>query len=77
MLNLDEGMNMCDIFQANVLLAKLPPLWSNYITTMKHKEKDLKLQGLIAHTKIEDQNRIQSTGTNLDHSSSAANLIEV
>jgi len=48
-----EGMNIYDIFQTNLLLDKLPP-WTNYVSTMKHKDKDFKLEELIAHIKIEE-----------------------
>ena len=56
---LAEGINICDIFQATCLPHKLPPSWSNYVRTMKHKERDFKLEELTAHIKIEEQNQTQ------------------
>ena len=47
-----EGMNICDIFQADCLLDNLSPSWSSYGSNMKHKEKDFKLEELIAHIKM-------------------------
>lgn len=44
-------LNICDIFQANCLPDKLSPSWLNYISTVKHKEKDLKHQELVAQLK--------------------------
>ena len=38
---LAEGMTICDSFQANCLLDKLRPSWSNYASTMRHKQKDV------------------------------------
>ncbi|KAA0052337.1 ty1-copia retrotransposon protein [Cucumis melo var. makuwa] len=46
---LSEGMKMCEILQANVLLEKFPPSWNDYHNHLKHKKKDLKLQELIRH----------------------------
>ena len=40
---LSEGMKMCKILQANVLLEKFSPSWSDYQNHLKHKKKDLKL----------------------------------
>jgi hypothetical protein len=71
-----EGMKICEVFQANCLLEKLPPSWQNYVHTMKHKQKDFTLLELVSHIKIEEQNRIQSKGKQVDHSSSDANLVE-
>ncbi|PWA93167.1 hypothetical protein CTI12_AA073810 [Artemisia annua] len=46
---LNEGMEMCEILQANVLLEKFPPLWNDYRNQLKHKKRDLSLQELISH----------------------------
>ena len=43
---------------------------------MKHKEKNLKLQELIAHSKIDEQNWIQSNKKNSDYPSSIIDLVE-
>ena len=40
---LNEGMKMCEILQANVLIEKFPPSWSDYRNHLKHKKKDLTL----------------------------------
>jgi len=42
---LNEGMKMCEILQANVLIEKFPPSWSDYRNHLKHKKKDLTLSG--------------------------------
>ena len=73
---LAEGMKICDIFQANCLLEKLPPSWHSYVGSMKHKQKDFTLTELVSHIKVEEQNRIQNKGKVVEHSSSDANLIE-
>ncbi|XP_074271414.1 uncharacterized protein LOC141595349 [Silene latifolia] len=71
-----EGMKICETFEANCLLEKLPLSWQNYVHSMKHKQKDFTLLELVSHIKIEEQNRIQLRGKQVDHSSSNANLVE-
>ncbi|KAK9672226.1 hypothetical protein RND81_12G085900 [Saponaria officinalis] len=71
-----EGMNICETFQVNCLLDKLPPSWQNYVHNIKHKQKDLTLLELVSHIKIEEQNRMQTKGRIIEHSSSNANLVE-
>ncbi|KAA0056743.1 ty1-copia retrotransposon protein [Cucumis melo var. makuwa] len=56
---LSEGMKMCEILQANVLLKKSPPSWNDYRNHLKHKKKDLKLQELISHICTEEANRLK------------------
>ena len=73
---LNEGMKMCEILQANVLIEKFPPFWSNYRNHLKHKKKDLTLQELISHMRTEEANwrkdKLESLSLNL----SKANLVE-
>ncbi|XP_016496225.1 uncharacterized protein LOC107815212 [Nicotiana tabacum] len=38
---LNEGMEMCEILQANVVLEKFPPSWNDYRNQLKHKKKKL------------------------------------
>ena len=38
-----EDMKMCEILQANMLIEKFSPFWSDYKNHLKHKKKDLKL----------------------------------
>ena len=53
---LTEGMKMCEILQANVLIEKFPPSWSDYRNHLKHKKKDLTVQELISHMQTEETN---------------------
>ncbi|XP_075098004.1 uncharacterized protein LOC142175318 [Nicotiana tabacum] len=52
---LNEGMEMCEILQANILLEKLPLSWSDCRNQLKHK-KNLTLQELISHMRTEESN---------------------
>ncbi|XP_070010770.1 uncharacterized protein [Nicotiana sylvestris] len=56
---LNEGMDMCKILQANVLLEKFPPSWSDYRNQLKHKKKNLTLQELISHMRTKEANRLK------------------
>ncbi|XP_059306321.1 uncharacterized protein LOC132057733 [Lycium ferocissimum] len=73
---LTEGMKMCEIFQANVLLEKFPPFWSDYRNQLKHKKKDLTLQELTSHMRTEEVNRLKDKMEALSLNSHKANLVE-
>ncbi|KAL0451681.1 UNVERIFIED_CONTAM: hypothetical protein Slati_1146200 [Sesamum latifolium] len=74
---LSEGMEMCDTLQANILLEKFPPSWSEYRNYLKHKKKDLNLQELISHMRTEEANRLKDKElSNPSSNSFKANLVE-
>ncbi|KAA0042223.1 ty1-copia retrotransposon protein [Cucumis melo var. makuwa] len=73
---LSEGMKMCEILQANVLLEKFPPSWNDYRNHLKHKKKDLKLQELISHMRTEEANRLKDKLDSQNLNSVNANLVE-
>ncbi|KAA0058194.1 ty1-copia retrotransposon protein [Cucumis melo var. makuwa] len=73
---LSEGMMMCEVLQANVLLEKFPPSWNDYRNHLKHKKKDLKLQELISHMRIKEANRLKDKLTSKNLNSVNANLVE-
>ncbi|KAK8570584.1 hypothetical protein V6N13_032201 [Hibiscus sabdariffa] len=56
---LAEGMKMCEVLQVNVLVEKLPKSWSDYRNSVKHKKRDIPLEELVAHMKIEEANRLK------------------
>ncbi|KAL0423341.1 UNVERIFIED_CONTAM: hypothetical protein Sradi_0868900 [Sesamum radiatum] len=73
---LSEGMKMCDVLQANVLLEKFLPSWSEYHNHLKHKKKDLNLQELISHMRTEEANRLKDKEIPNSSISFKANLVE-
>ncbi|KAL0324974.1 UNVERIFIED_CONTAM: hypothetical protein Sradi_5066700 [Sesamum radiatum] len=73
---LSEGIKMCDALQANVLLEKFPPSWSEYRNHLKHKKKDLNLQELISHMRTEEANRLKDKEISNSSISFKANLVE-
>ena len=56
---INEGMKLCDVCLANLLLEKFPPSWSDYRNHLKHKKKDLSLQELVSHMRTEEANRLK------------------
>ncbi|KAH0730635.1 hypothetical protein KY289_001823 [Solanum tuberosum] len=73
---LNGDMKMCEIFQANVLLEKFSPSWSDYRNQLKHKKKNLTLQELISHIRTEEANCLKDKMEELSLNSSKANLVE-
>ncbi|CAN1148821.1 hypothetical protein LINPERHAP2_LOCUS16697 [Linum perenne] len=73
---LAEGMKMCEILQANVLIEKLPESWSTYRNHLKHKKKYMTLKELIGHMKIEEANRLKDKNSLPISDSVEANLVE-
>lgn len=54
-----EGMMICEPFQVSVVIDKLPPSWKDYKNTLRHKSKELSMESLILHIRIEDEHRKQ------------------
>jgi len=75
-LVLNEGMKMCEILQANVLIEKFPTSLSDYRNHLKYKKKDLTLQELINHMRTEEVNCLKDKMFYLSLNSSKANLAE-
>ncbi|XP_022157709.1 uncharacterized protein LOC111024362 [Momordica charantia] len=71
-----EGMKICEVFQANALLEKFPPSWSDYRNHLKHKKKELTLQELINHMRTEEANRQKDKLSSQSLNSVKANLVE-
>jgi len=49
--------NLPDSFQANAILAKLPPSWRDFVTARRHMKKQLTLSELTAAINVEDRAR--------------------
>jgi len=73
---LNEGVKMCEILQANVLIENFLPSWSDYKDHLKHKKKDLTLQELISHMRTKEANQLKDKLAFLSLNSSKANLVE-
>ncbi|KAK9714255.1 hypothetical protein RND81_06G081900 [Saponaria officinalis] len=72
-----EGMVLCKFMQANALIEKLPSQsWDEYKKHLRHKKKDMKLQELIGHIKIEDATRSQDRARTNTTNTVKANVVE-
>ncbi|XP_074306478.1 uncharacterized protein LOC141641726 [Silene latifolia] len=72
-----EGIVLCEYMQANVLIEKLPsPSRDEYKKHLRQKKKDMKLQELIGHIKIEDATRSQDRARTNATNTVKANVVE-
>ncbi|KAI3511235.1 hypothetical protein L1887_18383 [Cichorium endivia] len=51
-----EGTLMSEIFQVDVIIAKLPPAWVGFKKSLKHKRKEMSVEDLIVQLQIEEDN---------------------
>ena len=70
---LAKGMKIDEEFQAAAFIEKLPPSWKDYRNYLKHKRRDLSMEDLIVHIRIEESNRMGdiTNYTNLEFTSKA------
>jgi hypothetical protein len=50
-----------DKFVAGSIIAKLPPSWSNFATTLKHKREEFSVAELIGSLDVEERARAKDT----------------
>ncbi|KAA0053488.1 uncharacterized protein E5676_scaffold522G00020 [Cucumis melo var. makuwa] len=54
---ISEGMPLDDQFQVPVIIDKLPLLWKDFKSTLRHKTKEFSLESLITRLRIEEEAR--------------------
>ena len=52
-----EDMVVNEAFQVAAMIEKLPPSWNDFKNYLKHKCKEMKLEDLVIHLKIEEDKR--------------------
>ena len=52
-----EDMVVNEAFQVAAMIEKFPPSWNDFKNYLKHKRKEMKLEDLVIHLKIEEDNR--------------------
>jgi len=67
----------CEILQANVLLEKFPPSWSDYRNQLKPNKRDLSLQELVNHMMIEEAKRLKDKHVLFFVNFVNANVVEI
>ena len=64
-----------DKFVAGCIIAKLPPTWRNFATTLKHKRQEISVENLIASFDVEEKARAKDTAEKGEGQSSA-NMVQ-
>ena len=54
---LAEGMHLSETFQVAAIIEKLPPAWKDFKSYLKHKRKEMNIEGLVVKLRIEEDNR--------------------
>ncbi|KAK1670135.1 hypothetical protein QYE76_058294 [Lolium multiflorum] len=64
-----------DKFVAGCIIAKLPPSWRNFATTLKHKRQEISVENLIASLDVEEKARAKDN-TEKGEGQSSANMMQ-
>jgi hypothetical protein len=64
-----------DKFVMGCIIAKLPPSWRNFATTLKHKRQEISIENLIASLDIEEKARAKDT-TEKGEGHATANFVQ-
>ncbi|KAK1661128.1 hypothetical protein QYE76_049287 [Lolium multiflorum] len=64
-----------DKFVAGCIIAKLPPSWRNFATTLKHKRQEISVENLIASLDVEEKARAKDN-TEKGEGQSSANMVQ-
>ena len=65
-----------DKFIAGGIIAKLPPSWRNFATSLKHKRHEFSVTDLIGSLHVEEKARAKDTRARVVEGNSSANLVQ-
>jgi hypothetical protein len=65
-----------DKFVAGGIIAKLPPSWGNFATSLKHKRQEFSVSYLIGTLDVEEKARAKDTRARGPEGGSSANLVQ-
>ena len=68
--------NLPDKFVAGGIIAKLPPSWSNFATSLKHKRQEFSVSDLIGSLDVEEKARAKDTRARVAEAGSSANMVQ-
>ena len=71
-----EGMSLSQSFQVAAIIEKLPPLWKDFKNYIKHKRKEMKLEGLIVRLRIEEDNHAFEKKAGKTFTEAKVNVVE-
>lgn len=63
-------------FVVGGIIAKLPPSWRDFATTLKHKREAMRVDDLIAHLDVEEKARAKDTPSMANDGTSDANFVQ-
>lgn len=72
----NEDVDLPETLVCGSLIEKLPKSWKDYKNNVKHKRKQMSLEDLILHIRIEEKNYMQDKVIKAKEISSKANVIE-
>jgi hypothetical protein len=61
---------------AGCIIAKLPSIWRNFATSLKHKRHEISVENLIASLDVEEKARAKDTRSKGDKGHSSANMVQ-
>jgi len=65
-----------DEFVAGCIIAKLPPSWRGFATSLKHKRQKISVENLIASLDVEEKARAKNTIEKENEGHSSINLVQ-
>ncbi|XP_031247862.1 uncharacterized protein LOC116105594 [Pistacia vera] len=72
----NEEIILPETFVAGCLIEKLLDSWRDYKNSMKHKRKQMSLEDVIVHIRIEETNRLRDKADKAKELTSKANVVE-
>ncbi|KAA3463839.1 ankyrin repeat-containing protein [Gossypium australe] len=57
-------MVISESFQVATIIEKLPPAWNDFKNYLKHKRKEMSMEGMIVKLQIEEDNRVNTVDSN-------------
>ncbi|XP_076917638.1 uncharacterized protein LOC143577794 [Bidens hawaiensis] len=70
-----ERMTFSETFQVAAMIEKLPPSWVDFMNYLKHKRKEMTIEDLFVRLRIEEDNRLELKGTQVEVSAKE-NMVE-
>jgi hypothetical protein len=71
-----HGHNLSSRFVAGSIIAKLPPTWRGFATSMKHKRQNICVQDLLASLDMEEKARAKDGPPKTFEGQSSANFVQ-
>jgi hypothetical protein len=69
-------INLPDKFVAGGIIAKLPPSWRDFATTLKHKRIEISVSDLIASLDVEEKARAKDGRSKASEGQTSANMVQ-